>query len=322
MSTQHPPPLPSAPGQGGSGPKLSRLFLGVAAGAILALVFVTVVLVAVLWKGGFFNSRNPSVAREERLERVAPAPRVEPATRVEPAPRLVRPANNHPPLTAAPAAVAVAAGPESIAPVFHIRSKTSNLLDDQPVTIESGGEVRRGEGYLVVSDSEKLRITGPFTVSAWFQPRTMDRGMTIASRALNGPPWSYPFSSWLLRVNSPKHLEGSLSDGRGYFPSTWSVSLEPGQWYHAVLTYDGIIKRMFLNGVMQPTLASGTIENRTGIGNAAGHSILIGADESESPAAEIFDGAIDDVRVFNRGLPEDEVQSLFSEGAKRYGLNP
>ncbi|MBC7790386.1 MAG: LamG domain-containing protein, partial [Anaerolineae bacterium] len=202
------------------------------------------------------------------------------------------------------------------------RSESRNVLDGKPLEVETASAVQQtGNGYLVVRDSRELRITGPLTVSAWFQAAgNMDRGMTIASRALNGPPWTFPFSSWLLRVNDATHLEGSLSDGRTYYPSTWSVSLEPGQWYHAVLTYDGDRKKMFLNGVMQQRLASGVL-NTPGIGNVPGRSILIGADESESPG-DLFEGAIDDVRVFNRGLPDEEVQSLFAEGSKRYGIIP
>jgi hypothetical protein len=285
MSTQQegPPPFSRTPESRDSGKKLSLLFVGIAAGAILALVFVTAVLVLVLWKAGFFTSKSTTLQPVEYKDVKKP----------------------------------VSAG----APVLHIRSKTLNVLDGKPVIIENGGEVRSGDGYLVVSDSENLRITGEFTVSAWFQPRTIDRGMTIASRALNGPPWAFPFSSWLLRLNSESLLEGSLSDGHGYSPSTWSVSVQRGQWHHAVLTYDGTTKKMFLNGVRQQRLASGILNHPNGIGNAPGRSILIGADESESPAAEIFDGAIDDVRIFNRALPDEEVQVVFNEGAKRYGVN-
>lgn len=312
---------PNPPGQD-SGKTVSLLFIGAAVGAVLAFLFITVVLVCVLWFGGFFAGRNVASPNPNPTPHpnVAPPRRVETRVRPDPVPgrdfevTLERPERRNP---------APAPAPGDVAPLLHIRSKSLNVLDGKPLVMETASVVQQtGDGYLIVRDSQNLRITGPFTVSAWFQARTLERAMTIGSRALNGPPWTPPFSSWLLRINSPNHLEGSLSDGRGYSPSTWSVSLEPGQWYHAVLTYDGNTKRMFLNGAMQPRLASGTLTNPTGIGNAPGRSILIGADESESPAAEIFDGAIDDVRVFNRGLPEEEVQSLFTEGAKRYGLNP
>ncbi len=308
---------PTPPGRD-SGKTLSLLFIGGAVGAVLAFLFITVVLVGVLWWGGFFTSKNaaspaaqPNFAPPQRVERtVRVAP---PSTRdfeVTRNVRLERPERMP------------AAAPGDVAPVLHIRSKSLNVLDGKPLVLETVGTVQKGDGYLIIPDSEEFRITGPFTVSAWFQAAgNMERAMTIASRALNGPPWTSPFCSWLLRVNNATHLEGSLSDARSFYPSTWSVSLEPGQWYHAVLTYDGNTKKMFLNGAMQQRLASGTLQNPAGIGNTPGRSILIGADESENPVADLFEGAIDDVRVFNRGLPEDEVQSLFNEGAKKYGLN-
>src|SRR6188508_3423244 len=107
------------------------LFVVIAAVAILALVFVTAVLALVLWKAGFFASRSPSVVHIENTESKSPA--------------------------------------SSSAPVLHIRSKSLNVLDGKSLVLESTGEVRSEEGYLVISDSETLRLQGPITVSAWFK---------------------------------------------------------------------------------------------------------------------------------------------------------
>lgn len=73
MNTQQggPPALPPALSRD-SGNTLSLLFIGAAVGATLAFVFITLVLVVVLWRGGFFGPRNlasPNVDPPVRVER-------------------------------------------------------------------------------------------------------------------------------------------------------------------------------------------------------------------------------------------------------------
>jgi hypothetical protein len=284
MSTeQGTPSIPPPPGSRHPEKNRTVVFIVVAAGAILALVFVTAILVLVLWKAGFFTTKSAPVLRVENKELKVPA--------------------------------------SEGAPVLHIRSKSLNVLDGKSLIMESAGEVRRADGYLVVSDSESLRLQGPITVSAWFKARSFDKAMTVAGRAQNGPPWQYPFLSWLIRINTDSVVEGDVGHGRSYSPAGWAVStLLPEQWYFVCMTYDGNKKALFLNGLLQNQLASGSMAASGMIGNTPGKPILIGADESESPVGDVFDGAIDDVRVFDRALPEEEIQALFTKGTKTYGV--
>ena len=273
-------------------------FLGVATGSILALVFVTAVLAVASWKFGFFNPRP------------APAPVVS----VRPTPPIIP---GQPPGPAMPAPSATA----TVEPVLHLMSQNLNLLDGKFPITAGDAQVQRGDGYLVVSDAPKLRISDALTVALWFKPRYFNKPMTLGSRAISGPPWQAPFASWLLRINNDQLIEGSLA-GAGFSPSTWLVPvLQPGQWSHAVLIYDGHTKMLFLNGARQTQLNSGMLNHDQGIANTPGRPIMIGADESfENPDAEKFDGAIDDVQLFNRALSGAEVSALYNGGARRYGV--
>jgi len=206
--------------------------------------------------------------------------------------------------------------------VLHIQSTDLNVLNrTSQLLIQSAADVYRGDGYLAVSDSAQLRLQGAITVSAWFKARSFEKAMTVAGRAYNGPPWQYPFLSWLIRINTNSVIEGDVGDGRSYSPAGWLLeSLQPDRWYHVAMTYDGNMKALFLNGIQQNTLASGSQAYSRAIANLPGKPIIIGADESENPIGDVLDGSIDDVRLFNRALPETEIHTLFKERARKYGF--
>ncbi len=81
--------------------------------------------------------------------------------------------------------------------------------------------------------------------------------------------------------------------------------LEPDVWYHVVVTFDGDLHRLYINGVLndarEGTLWSQPLE-----------PIFIGRKGSWEPVF-LFDGAIDDVRIYNRGLTPRDVRILYEE---------
>jgi hypothetical protein len=142
--------------------------------------------------------------------------------------------------------------------------------------------------------------------------------MTIAGRAQNGPPWHYPFLSWLVRINTESLLEIDVGHAQNYTPSGWNIPpLQPNQWHFVTMTYDGRVKRLYLNGALITSLASGSPNSQPGIHYIPGRAILIGADESEAPVGDRFQGMIDDLRIYDRALSAVEVQGVFQEGARR-----
>jgi len=202
------------------------------------------------------------------------------------------------------------------APVLHIASKSLNVLDGKSLIVSGASEIRTENNCLRVNDSKLLRIEGSITISAWFNAHLFDKSMTVIGRAQNGPPWNYPFLSWLIRINTDSLVEADVGDGRSYSPSGWNVpALQAGQWYFVAMTYDGNRKTLFVNGVAISSLASGSPTYADGIRNATGKPILIGADESESPVGDLFDGSIDEVNVFDVALSAEEIQSLYTQGA-------
>ncbi|NOG46832.1 MAG: hypothetical protein HND50_16440 [Calditrichaeota bacterium] len=77
-------------------------------------------------------------------------------------------------------------------------------------------------------------------------------------------------------------------------------------WLHALATYDGVNMKIYINGVLENIKSTDTEIN---INN--NKPIIIG---NSSGGIRPFDGAIDDIRIYNRALTEDEIQTLYHEG--------
>jgi hypothetical protein len=85
-------------------------------------------------------------------------------------------------------------------------------------------------------------------------------------------------------------------------------SINNGEWHHVAASYDGQRVVIFVDGELEDGLsASGTLGLTT-------EPMWIG--NNSSARGESLSGAIDDIRVYNRGLTTEEVIALYRGGAK------
>ncbi len=248
--------------------------------AIVVLVIVSIVFALVLWKLSFStHATTPTATAPERVFT--------------------------PPVA-----------PDSL--LLHIQSSAFNVLRGERLTIAGAGGIEVRDGYLAVHDTKILRPQDAITVAAWFQAHSYDQPMTVAGRAQNGPPWRYPFLSWLVRINTDSLIEIDVGHAQNYTPSGWNVPpLQPNQWYFVAMTFDGRTKKLFLNESHITSINSGSPNSQPEIHYTPGRAILIGADESDAPVGDRFQGSIDDVRIYDRALSVEEMHRVFQEGQRR-----
>jgi hypothetical protein len=96
-------------------------------------------------------------------------------------------------------------------------------------------------------------------------------------------------------------LNGNTLVGGGYADDLqWTGFWGPGIWHHICLTYDGIIAKLYADGV--PVASSlktwDLVLNRVCIGRQV------------NDAAEFWTGAVDDVRIYRRALPQSDVKGI------------
>jgi hypothetical protein len=135
-----------------------------------------------------------------------------------------------------------------------------------------------------------------FTIEYWAKPTAVDNAFhwVISKDASNSDldylsglnsdnKWRFVFKNFAFDLSS----------------TTTAVS---GTWYHVACTYDGTTARLYINGIQEAsaTVAVGSVSNAS--------NILLGA-RTASGANQFFKGDIDEVRIWNRALPDCEVKS-------------
>lgn len=157
------------------------------------------------------------------------------------------------------------------------------------------------EGF-EVADSTALNMTGPFTVMAWIKPSRRNAAFEVACMKgdkSGDPPWP----GWRLRffwaravfeVGTP---EGDQPQVRS---PEWSVM--PGYWNHVAATWDGTNLRLYVNAAEKAVAPfAGTVAPQDPrrplvLGNYLGRR-----------NAYAFDGALDEIRVYDHCLTPGEI---------------
>ncbi len=145
-----------------------------------------------------------------------------------------------------------------------------------------------------------------FTIETWFRrdgtgtPATTSGsgGVTAIPLVTKGLSESGQLLNWFLGIDSATGRLAadfeSASDDSNH-PLIGTTTITNGTWNHAAITYDGVTFRLFLNGIQEASVA---IAN--GPGTASGHhAALATAMTSTGAATGRFDGALDEIRIWN-----------------------
>jgi hypothetical protein len=161
----------------------------------------------------------------------------------------------------------------------------------------------------IIMPADKLP-TSERTVSLWFYLNSISKGPTPFAYGGGGVG-----SSWFMCINhseTPKsfHLEAHWNRHQLDFYYT----NEPiNAWYHWVITTSSTGTKMYLNGNL---VASNTdfISNTGVLGKFLGIGVCCsggGAVPYTDSNVGYFNGKIDDIRIYNRAINEQEVQFLY-----------
>ena len=151
--------------------------------------------------------------------------------------------------------------------------------------------------YVDCGNAEALNA-GLFSVSFWYNiPNTqgwnhmVSKGSHSSAIAVNWGVMMYDAQETILFET--------------FNDTTWAgitADTTTSEWHHVVATYDGDTMQLYHDGALADT--------RSGVGMVLDQSrpLLIGANSDAGNAGGSFSGSIDDVRIYNKVLTEDEVQ--------------
>jgi len=149
--------------------------------------------------------------------------------------------------------------------------------------------------------NDKINLTNPnlvlgtapkFSVMAWIKPNEINNSEVFNWGSGSGKSPSIQFNSNALRFGiTGSRIDAAMTD----------MGIAENKWSHVTITYDGTTGRIYGNGIL---VESDTL-NLTEIDDG---TIEIGGGPS------YFNGAIDDVKIYDRLLSVDEVLALYNAG--------
>lgn len=171
------------------------------------------------------------------------------------------------------------------------------------------GEFRSADRrYLQVADTSLLDLHGSFTIGLWVRPASLPSSglMSILSKDENYEFHLKPNGriNWWWQTTGPSATRE--------FDSTAALPLN--SWSHVAIRFSPGAQRIFINGV-----AAGSA-SFTGTPLLNDDPFQVGQDQGF--AGRYFDGALDELRVYDRALSDAEVLALTQERPALCSLAP
>jgi hypothetical protein len=160
--------------------------------------------------------------------------------------------------------------------------------------VNEGVDLNGTTSKIYINNNDAFNFTGnqQYTAMAMIYPR------------LGGTTWHGIFSKgnaqqWALTLNSPNgYLHYETNQGGVGALNTAFGTILANTWYHVAIRFNGTNKQIFINGVSAAT------QTATALNSASNTEVLrIG----EGNTGELFNGIIDEVKVFNRALTDEEM---------------
>jgi hypothetical protein len=154
------------------------------------------------------------------------------------------------------------------------------------------------DDMVTIPDADSLDLTNALTLSAWVRPDVLNgkwRTVLFKHRTTN------PVYALYAQERDPLPA-GEVTIGTSTTPSKLqgTTQLPLSDWSHLAYTYDGSTQRFYFNGNLVASVP------RTGSMLASTGNLTIG---DNTVWDEQFDGLIDEVRVYNRALPQADIQA-------------
>ncbi|MFL5877789.1 MAG: LamG domain-containing protein, partial [Solirubrobacteraceae bacterium] len=148
--------------------------------------------------------------------------------------------------------------------------------------------------WVTIPDANSLDLN-TFTVSAFVKPAVTQSGWrTILLKEKPGALAYALYANGVSPAAPAVYVENPTEVGTANGPSALPV----GQWSYVTGTYDGSALRLYVDGVLKATKnTSGTVTASAGALRIGGNSVW----------GEWFNGAIDEVRIYNRALSATEI---------------
>ncbi|MDD3985458.1 MAG: LamG domain-containing protein, partial [Methanobacterium sp.] len=169
--------------------------------------------------------------------------------------------------------------------------------------------------YVMVSNLNDLGVIDkPYTISGWVKVNTGENQGNIIhiSSTSNGQGWCLPFVS--LVGNKLR----AISWNNGLSSVTGATTLLSDVWYYFVTTWDLVNGlRIYVNGIID-----GQVSQASYTASGSSDYLFVGFSPSAcSGDVGWFNGSIDEVRIYNRALDNEEITYLYKLSPYSYNAD-
>ncbi|MGA2245279.1 MAG: LamG-like jellyroll fold domain-containing protein [Verrucomicrobiota bacterium] len=183
---------------------------------------------------------------------------------------------------------------------------------DPAIALTNGPDVAGGAS-IQIPFAPELNSDTAWSVESWVEPYSLGVNggdyRVVLSSEYNFYP--NPYNGWYL-YQQPNNTFAFVPQPANAFVVAGSVAAN--QWYHLVVTDDGVNFRFYINGVLATAayttagfIANGAginADGTAGIGSGLGNTVL---GQRTDAAFNSFDGAIDDTAIYNYALTPEQV---------------
>ena len=177
----------------------------------------------------------------------------------------------------------------------------SSIADTNGFALQFDGT----DDLLNCGNGSSLQITGnKITLEAWinvneFKSQPFAGSVIVKDQGSNS-------SGYMIRCGGNGIINFNLGNGSWHEINSPANSIQLNSWHHVATTYDGSAMKIFIDGELS---AQTNIAGLT-IGNAVNSNLFVG----ESPAfpGRVFNGKIDEVRIWNAARTQSQIQSTMN----------
>jgi len=173
------------------------------------------------------------------------------------------------------------------------------------------GEVGQGfafngaSSYVSIPDSQLLdSFTNRLTVEFWFRANSTNANGNWATIVAKGG------TSWRMQATEGAKTLTFSATGTSGGDLYGTRNVNDGQWHHVAGVYDSTNMFLYIDGTLDVSKPA------TGLIAQNDYPLAIGAnDNSPSGVSYFFNGSVDEMALYNRGLSANEITAIYNAGS-------
>lgn len=199
---------------------------------------------------------------------------------------------------------------------FNTQSATVSIASNDPLKPSFIFDITGSTNTALSFDGNNDKVSTPyntefdfgsaFTLEAWIYPQKNTYSRIITNYSGNGTnPGEFVFDTYNPIFPNGRGLRLYMAfGGTNYFATAANV-LALSSWNHVAAVYSSGTIELFVDGNSVATATTGSFTSKP----TSTNGIAIGEDWTQGTAQEYFQGRMDEVRIWNRALCDDELQS-------------